>query len=157
MGQTTQEAAAALQARPATVRLVDVVDDTPLTVWSYKSREGCPSRTWLHRWCCATIRETRKDEPPFLCGPPPAASPARLDASERRRLRTGPVHGEALGSGVRTKATRADHTSSQDPRACGKKKKPVSGSVIWGPGCCCCGWVLGRSLESQGLSKGAAL
>ena len=155
MGQG-QEAAAALQARPATVRLVDVAD-TSLTFWSYMLREGCPTRTCFAGWRQATIRETRKDGPPFLCGPPPAAWPARLDVSERRQLRTGPVHGEALGSGVRTKVTWDDVTSSQNPRASGKKKNFSSGPVTWGPGCCCCGWVLGRSSGNQGLGRGAAL
>ena len=123
---------------------------------TYRGRDARPGPGFVG-WRRAIIRNTRKDEPPFLCGPSPAASPARLDVSERRRLCTGPVHGEALGSGVRTKVTRDDDTSRQDPRASGKRKESVSGLAIRGPGCCCCGWGLGGPPGSQGLGRGAAL
>ena len=80
----TQEAAAALQVQLGMLRLMDVVDDMPLTVWSYISWGDAHPGPGFVGWCRATIRKTRKVEPPFLCGPPPTAWSARLDVLERR-------------------------------------------------------------------------
>ena len=119
---------------------------------TYQGRDARPGPGFVG-WHRTTMQAMRKDEPRFLCGPPPAAWPARLDVSERRRLHTGPVHGEALASGVRTKMTGNGNTSSQDPRASGTKKESVPGLVLWGLGCCCSGWGLGGPPGSQGLDR----
>ena len=101
-------------------------------------------------------RRGRRSRSSFV-DPGPAAWPVRLFALERRRLRTGPVHGEALGAGVRTKVTRDDDTSSQDPCASGMEKESVPGLVIWRSGCCCCRCVVGAVIGEPGPGQGSSL